>query len=161
MSSAVQGIVDVQALGLLRRAVSVIVATRDAALQPHVVRALGFRLDAATGRVAVLLDEAASSEVVADARANGQVAVVFSEPSTHCSIQLKGRDARIEPTHESDGEIVAAYVRRMVGELGSIGFPAELVQGLFGGPSGHLVVLAFTPTEAFEQTPGPAAGQQL
>lgn len=151
---------DVSALPL-QRAVSVLVATRDARNTPHIARALGLQAAPRPDGVALLLDGAAAADTLADVQANGQVAVVFSEPSTHRSVQLKGCDARVEPAGAADAAAAQAYIARMTQEIGQLGFPPELVAGLFSHDPAGLRVLRFTPVEAYEQTPGPQAGEPL
>jgi hypothetical protein len=48
-----------------------------------------------------------------------------------------------------------------VQELVSIGYTAELAAAVRGRAESGLIAIAFTPTSAFEQTPGPAAGARL
>lgn len=153
--------IDVSALPLLQQAVSVLVATRDAHNTPHIVRALGLQASPRRDGVAVLLDGSTAGDTLADVRANGQVAVVFSEPSTHRSVQLKGRNARIEPAAAADAATAQAYITRMTAEIGQLGFAPEMVAALFGHDAARLQVLRFTPDEAYEQTPGPQAGEPL
>lgn len=145
---------------LLARRVSIIVGTRDAALRPHVMRAVGFRL-AADGRwLAVLLPRSRSRDVIGDARANGRVAVVFSEPTTHRTLQVKGRDAVVLPCDAADRDLAARTLEGFVDELGRIGLTAEVAQTMLRHDD-DLVALQFTIAEVFEQTPGPAAGERL
>ncbi len=146
---------------LMRRPVSVLVGSRDAAHRPHLMRAVGFRVAADGSVLRVLLPAGRASAVLADIRANGEVAVVFSEPSTHRTLQVKGRDARVEPPGPDAAAIAADYLRGFSEEITSIGFPAIVAQRIAGTADEALVEVVFTPTEAFDQTPGPQAGCAL
>lgn len=149
---------------LLQRAVSVIVGSRDAANRPHVVRALGYRMhDAARPErgLTIFLDGVGAAQVIADVRDNGQVAVVFSQPSTHQSVQFKGAAARIEPLQPGDAERVQAYIRAMTDEICSLGYPGQLVPAMFSHDPERLINLSFVPDQAFEQSPGVLAGQAI
>jgi hypothetical protein len=149
---------------LLRRSVSVIVGTRDAGNRPHVVRALGYRVHpsgAPTNGLTIFLDRAVAEPVVADVRDNGQVAVVFSEPSTHKTVQFKSASARIEPQQPGDAALVLDYVERIVIEICSLGYPSEVIAGMFAHQPDSLINLSFVPDQAFDQTPGALAGQPL
>lgn len=145
---------------LMARPVSIIVGTSNAAHQPHVTQAAGGRL-AEDGRgVTVLLPRTGSEQVIADLQANGRIAVVFSEPTTHQTLQLKGRDAVVgacTPQHEA---LAARYLEGFIDEIGRLGFTAELAHTILCREGG-LVPVHFTPDEAFEQTPGPSAGARL
>lgn len=148
------------AAALLARRTSIIVGTRDAAHQPHLVRAVGCRIEAGSRKLRVLLPADGSASLLADLASNGCIAVVLSEPSTHRTLQVKGIDASVEDATPEDFELAARYLEGFVDEIGTLGFPAAVAQTMlrFDGP---LQVVRFTPTEGFEQTPGPAAGHRL
>lgn len=144
----------------MARRVSIIVGTRDAALRPHVMRAVGARLADDRRRLTVLLPEAGSADVLADLRANGRIAVVFSEPTTHHTLQVKGDDAVVAACGPDDRELAARTLEGFVGEIATLGFAPEVAHTLLGHDD-DLVAVQFTIAEAFEQTPGPAAGERL
>jgi hypothetical protein len=94
---------------LIGRRVSVIVASRDAAHRPHLMRAVGRRLSADLRRVTMSMAAASSAAVLAGLRANGLIAVVFSEPSTHRTVPLKGSDAVVAAIESGDETLVQTY----------------------------------------------------
>lgn len=141
--------------------VSIIVAGRDVELRPHLMRAVGCRLEADSPLVSILLARSTCRQLLADLASNGQIAVVFSQPSTHRSLQLKGIDARVGPAEAGDAECAADYVRRLVFDIASIGFDERLVRAMLSHSPDDLVAVAFTPVAAYDQTPGPRAGQSL
>jgi hypothetical protein len=80
--------------------VSTILASRDAALAPHMTRACGVRVIDET-HVCVLLPHATSAAVFADLAVHADVALSVSSPASFHAIQLKGRCVGItEPTPE-------------------------------------------------------------
>ncbi len=141
--------------------VSVIVASRSAALVPDAVRGCGCRVSRDRRRVTVLVEPSQAATVLADIAASGMVAVVFSQPSTHLTIQLKGTDARPVRVTRSDHEIAAAHRAAWVDDLCRIGYSRDFAEAFWGRPPRDLGAIAFTPSAAFQQTPGPAAGQPL
>jgi hypothetical protein len=145
---------------LIARRVSIIVGSRDAALRPHVMRAVGCRLSEDRRQVTVLLPEPSSRAVLADLRANGHIAVVFSEPSTHRTLQVKGEDAALVPGDARDAALAEQHLRNFVDEIGQLGFVAEVARTMLGHDR-QLMAVRFTVSAAFEQTPGPAAGEPL
>ena len=145
---------------LIGRRVSIIVGSRDAALRAHLMRALGCSLSADRRQVTVLINRRPAEQVLTDLRANGHIAVVFSEPTTHRTLQLKGIDAQVLQC-DDDGEALAErHLLRFTAELADIGLPAEVAHTLLTRDGG-LVALRFTVREAYDQTPGPQAGTAL
>ncbi len=146
---------------LLQGAVSMVAASRDADHVPHIGRALGCRLSGDRREVTMFLVASRCGELLADFRANGHVAMVAVLPSTHRSVQLKGIDARSVALAAEDPARVAAYRERMVIELGGIGHKPAFVRAAYAAETADLVAVRFTPTQAFDQTPGPGAGKPL
>lgn len=145
---------------LIGRRVSIIVGSRDAALHPHLMRALACSLSADRRQVTVLINQRSAEQVLADLRANGHIAVVFSEPSTHRTLQLKGVDAQVLAC-DADGEALAErHLQRFIDELAEIGLSAAVARTVLTREGG-LVALRFTVREAYDQTPGPQAGAAL
>lgn len=145
---------------LITGPVSIIVASRDARLRPHLMRAVGCRLSPDRRRVTVLLPEDGAREVLQDLRDNHQVAVVFSRPSSNRTVQLKGDDATVTPGGPEDEALAGTYLQGFIEEIGPLGHPSEVAHTLLGY-EGALALVHFTVAAAFEQTPGPTAGQPL
>ncbi|HXG29003.1 MAG TPA: pyridoxamine 5'-phosphate oxidase family protein [Nevskiales bacterium] len=161
MPSVTEFRLDAELAGFVTGGVTVIAASRDAGNCPNLVRARGCRVSPDGRRVTVFLDGPQSTSLLADWRANGRVAVVFTRPSTHRSVQLKGRDAAIEPLAEGDHAIVARYRDLLAEELATIGYGHGFTAALLAADHDALVALSFTPEAAFSQTPGPGAGAPL
>lgn len=161
MSDPLPPLVGPEQAALIERRVSVIVATRDAAHRPHLMRAVGRTLSADRRRVTVFLSASSSAAVLADLRANGLIAVVFSEPSTDRTLQLKGIDAVIAAVEPGDEARVQAYLHDFIAEIGQLGFAENVARTLLGVAPGDLLAVHFTPQAAFNQTPGPKAGEAL
>ncbi len=141
--------------------VSVVVATRNADHVPDVVRGCGCRVSKDRRKVTVLVEPARAGSVLADIEANGLVAVVFSQPSTHRTIQLKGTDARLVRIAAADRAIADRHLDDWTRELTRIGYRPEFAQAVHGRSEQGMVAIAFTPTAVFQQTPGPGAGERL
>lgn len=160
MSTVASQLIDAGQLQFISGAVSIIVASSNAANQPELVRAQGCR-PLRGGRLRLLLRDTQAAGLIGDIGRDGRVAVVFSRPSTHQSLQLKGSDAEMTTISRGDVACVAAYRRAMVVELERVGVLPALSLALLDGAAGRLVALDFTPTEAYQQTPGPDAGKPL
>ena len=81
-------------LAMIERGVSVIVGSLDAQLRPSVMRAVGSSVGPGEGEITVYLSRPQSRQLVQDIAATGHIAVVFSEPSTHRTLQLKASRAQ-------------------------------------------------------------------
>ena len=151
---------DVAHVTFIQGPVSVMVATRSAELVADVVRGCGCRVSRDRRHVTVLVEPARASTLLADVAANGMIAAVFSQPSTHRTIQLKGSDARVVRVTAADRVVARQHLREWSEDLRRIGFAVPFAAALHGG-AGVLAAIRFTPTAAFQQTPGPGAGQPL
>lgn len=128
---------------------------------PSAARALGCRISDDRLNVRVLVQAPQATELLADVRRNGALAVVFSKPSTHRTLQLKGGDAAPCPADADDLLAVARYRDAFVAETSALGHPAPLIRALLDCADEQIVAISFTPNAAFSQTPGPQAGQAL
>ena len=145
----------------MARGVSVIVASCDAALRPSIMRAVGSRVEADGRDITVYLSRPQSRQLLQDLAAVGHLAVVFSEPSTHRSVQLKTSRVEMRNASAEDAPVLARYLASMERELGQIGFAPAIPRALLSHRLEDVVAVRFTPEQAFEQTPGPRAGTQL
>ena len=141
--------------------VSISVGSANAALRPSITRGIGCRLAADRAGITVFVVAEQSREVLDDVGDTRRVAVVFSQPSSHRTLQLKGRDARVEPLAPGDRELIERYGRAFSAELGAVGFGPLFTHALIDSGGGEVVAISFTPCAAFDQTPGPRAGEPL
>jgi hypothetical protein len=111
--------------------------------------------------VTVFLSVQRAEQLLKDLRAGGAVAVVFTRPTTHQTIQLKGNEAAIVPLVDGDRELMRAYGSGFLEEIRAIGYRDPFASAMMMAVAEEAVGVRFTPTAAFEQTPGPQAGQRL
>ncbi len=128
---------------------------------PSIARATGCRLSADRRVVTLLLAATPGAALLDDVRRTGSIAVVFTQPSTHRTVQLKGSDARIVPLEPGDLERVERYVRAFAADVVPLGFTEAYMRALLACPADDLVAVQFTIAAAFSQTPGPRAGEPL
>ena len=146
---------------LLRTGFMVTVASRDAAHVPSVTRALGCRVSPDRRRVTVFLLASQSATLLRDLRTTGAIAAVFSQPSTHRTIQLKGSDATPGAVEPGDIALIEANAAAALADLALAGFPESFARTIFAYDAPDVVAVGFTPSTAFVQTPGPQAGRRL
>ena len=148
-------------IAMVDRGVSVIVASRDAALRPSIMRGVGSAISADGTQVTVFLRRSQSRQLMQDIEAGGGLAVVFSEPPTHRTLQLKARQATLRPASPTDQPQLARYLASMQCELAQVGYGPEFAAAMLSAPLEDVVAVQFTPESAFDQTPGPRAGIPL
>lgn len=153
--------IDPGQVAFMRGGVSISVASCGSDGLPQLVRAIGCSVSDDGCRVTVFVPEAKSQAVRRDIVANGAIAVAFTQPSTHRTMQLKSRDARVTALGPDDVRLVAAYRDAFVAEVGAMGFQEHMVRTLLACAPEQLVALTFSPGEAYSQTPGPHAGKKL
>lgn len=152
---------DAEQAAFIQGGVSILVAGRDPDNLPRLARAFGCRVSEDRRVLTVLLARYQSAGLLAAMRANRAVAVVYTLPSTHRSLQLKGDDATIGPIVPGDVERAQAYADSFAGELLSHGHTEAFCRALLWLDPGELVAVSFTPSVAFDQTPGPRAGERI
>jgi hypothetical protein len=148
-------------VALMAKGVSVIVASRDAALRPSVMRAVGSDIAPDGASVTVYLSRPQSRQLLQDIAATGHVAAVFSQPSTHRTVQVKASRAEIRNAGPEDAPRLAAYLASMEWEIQQVGFPPPMTRAMLQHRLEDVVAVSFVPAEAFDQTPGPRAGTRL
>ena len=142
--------------------VSISLASCSAALLPAVSRAKGCRVvRGSPGRLRLLVAASECPELIDAVRSTHALAVTFSHPTRHRTLQFKGRDARVDLPEPLDLAAAAAYERSFGETLAGIGFPRAFTHAFLSAGASDLQVLEFTPTDAFQQTPGPGAGTRV
>lgn len=136
------------------------VAARDAQNRPAVARGLGCRVSDDRRKLTVYLSTTHSAQVLQRLRVNDLIAVAVTRPKTHETLQLKGTVLDIVPLSDDDRAAMTAYQDSFVDELAQIGYRTEFTRTLLAG-SEDCVAVVFEPTEMFNQTPGPKAGEKL
>ena len=148
-------------IALIGKGVSAIVATRDARCRPSLMRAVGATITPDGRCITVFVSRSQSRQLLQDLADTGQVAVVFSEPLSHVTVQVKARDAQMRPAGVDDLPRLRRYLASMEHEVGCVGFDARFVRAMLAWRLEDVVAVSFTPSEAFDQTPGPKAGRPL
>lgn len=134
----------------------------DRSGQPQVCRALA--ADALTdGRMLILLAERAAPRVVAALRETAQVALLATSPRTNRTLHLKGRNARVTPALPEHADLLALRRATLAHEIAEVdGFAdAPFLEHWYGTAAQGLLAVHFSVVGAWDQTPGPNAGQPV
>ena len=140
---------------------SMSIATRNAQLLPAVGKALGCIVGADRGWLTVLIDGEQSAQITADISAGSPVAVVFSLPATHRTVQIKGAQATLSPASPTQQVRARLHVDAIVEHLVPLGYDEAALRMFFGFDPESLLAVRFAPTAVFAQTPGPRAGERI
>jgi len=147
--------------GFIQGGVAIVAASRDGGNAPNLARAIACRVAPDRQRVTVFLSRSQSGTLLDDIRLNRTLAVVFSQPSTHRTIQLKTVDAAVVDLAPGDAARMAEHAELVIADLKLLGYGDALLRALFGHVPDDVSAVAFTPSAAFTQTPGPGAGARL
>lgn len=129
---------------------------------PRVCRALAAD-ELPDGRLLVLVAERAAPQVVAALRETGRVALLATSPRSNRTLHVKGRDAFVAPALPSHAALLALRRATLARELAEVdGFEgAPFLDHWYGMPANALTAVTFSVAGAWNQTPGPDAGQAI
>lgn len=154
------GVLTTELAEFCQSGVSIITASCERDRRPVAGRALGCRIDVSgTVRLVVRSD---TNEAVRNAVSQGGgLAVTFSQPTTHRSIQFKATLAKICDPEASDQQLAAVQTAGFRAELVAVGYTETLASRYCSFEPDRLFAIEFVPVLAFVQTPGPGAGAPL
>ncbi|CAG0952971.1 hypothetical protein BURK1_00296 [Burkholderiales bacterium] len=141
--------------------VAMVVASSSAQRLPSQARAVGCSVSSDRRRVTMLLRRSQCAALLEDIARSRALAVVFCQPSTHRTLQIKARDAVAQPPASVDAAALSRQADGFHRELAPLGYSAEWTRALLGYAPDDLVAVSFTPLEIFSQTPGPRAGERV
>lgn len=153
--------IDAQRTAFITSGVSIVAASRGPGNAPVIARAAGCRASPDGRRITLFFAGSQAGELLEAIRATGAISAVFSQPSTHRTIQLKGADASAGALQPGDWEVIEAYAGAFAREVCPLGHSEQLVRALVWAPPEQFVAVSFSSAHAFDQTPGPRAGARL
>lgn len=145
-------------IAFIESGLSTLVGTRSADLMPESVRGLGAKGWADRRGLSVYVPAENGRRTIENLRNNGRVAITFSRPLTHVTIQVKGEVVGIREGTAADRGAVEIYRRLFGAHLAECGLSLHVSQRMRIWP---LVVIDVAVHEVFGQTPGPGAGDRL
>ncbi|WP_026076198.1 hypothetical protein [Noviherbaspirillum massiliense] len=161
MDVSSQPLIDADHAAFLQGGVSISVAATRHGPIPSQTRAFGCTVSSDRMQVTLFVGMDHAADLIADIRNRGPIAAVFSQPSTHRTIQLKAQRADVRQLSEAELRLVDAYRDAFVKETVAIGHAEAMVRAMLACAADELVAIDFMPTAAFSQTPGPRAGERL
>lgn len=159
--SLARPLLDAEAAEFLTSGVVLFASSASQSGVPSLAAASGCSVSRDRREVTIFLSRLEGADVLTDLEAGGPLAVVFSVPSSLKTLQLKARSATIRPFTPDDVPTLEHSEREVTRDFERIGFGGAYATQSFDEPRENLVAIVFTPTEAFDQTPGPRAGTPL
>lgn len=156
----VAGVLTEELAEFCQGGVSVVIAARSADGMPIAGVAKACRITP-EGRMRLFLTEPANRTLLSAFAQGSPIAATFSAPRNHRSIQVKS--ASVRQVDLGDGELaeIARQVKVFAGELVSSNYTPRFATAFTGYREEEIVAVEFLPDDAFVQTPGPGAGEQL
>lgn len=154
------GVLTAELAEFCQSGVSIVMASRDAAGRPVLGRGLASRVDG-EGNVRIIYRLPPNSSFHKAIAAGAPIAVTFTKPYSHRSIQLKSTRGVVVQPVQADGPAAFLQVRAFRDELVSVGYTEVFASGYTQFEPHELAALTFLPERAFVQTPGPSAGSAL
>ena len=129
--------------------------------RPEICRGLAARA-LPDGRIELVLNAEVGRPLLEAVAGSRRIAYVGSQPDTNRTLHLKGSDAeRFQPTPEHL-PLFARCRDRFIARVEPFGFSADTITGFwFAVGLEQLAGIRFTPDGAWDQTPGPGAGQSI
>jgi hypothetical protein len=128
---------------------------------PTLARVLGCRVTPSLQKVTIFIAASQAETLMNAIQSTGAIAAIFTQPSTHISVQLKGTDAAVGSVRPTDAQLSKSYIDAFVADVVPLGYSEDLIRALVASDPSDLVCITFSPAAAFLQTPGPRAGEPL
>ncbi|MGH8491905.1 MAG: hypothetical protein ACRERR_02185 [Moraxellaceae bacterium] len=145
----------------MQSGISISVASRDVRRVPSLARAAGCHVSADHQQVTLLLLPTQARQLLADIAASGVIAVVYSSPNTNRTLQVKGRLLSLQEATPSDAGLAQQHREAFAKILIPLGYAHDLAFAVHCQNTTGMMAVVFSPTDIFEQTPGPKAGTRL
>lgn len=142
----------------LESGVAVVIGTADERGRPGVVFGWGPRISEDRSHVTLFLERARAATPLANLASTGQIAMTVASPVSVRSVQLKGRWQGQSEATGNDLDWVQKHRDAFLIEASLVGDPPAGISNLW---MDDLLRIDFSVERAFDQTPGPSAGQAL
>lgn len=111
------------------------------------------------GRIEVLLPLSIGDQICAAVTGSGRIAYVAAQPGSHRTLHLKGNDAARVPVRPEHLPLFERCRDRFITQVEPFGFTRDTIMAFWYDIGlEQLGCLRFTPSGAWDQTPGIGAG---
>jgi hypothetical protein len=140
---------------------SITASSRNSRLIPSLSRVISCKVSENRDFITLYLAGQHAHQLLLDIKQSGSLAVVFSRPSSHQTIQIKGLNAKQLEVEPTDLAGIYRSTQAFCDDLQSIAYNPEIGRALHGCSEEQIVAIGFTPAMVFEQSPGLKAGHPL
>lgn len=138
--------------------VSILIGTRDAQAHPECMRGTGAVVAANRQAITLFVPEPTGARTIENVKNGSPVAVTFSRPMDHRTVQVKGAVRAVRATTPVEQQTAQRYLSAFVESLYAVGVSRALSRRMRVDPC---VAVEIAIGELFQQTPGPEAGKPL
>lgn len=156
----VAGVLTTELAEFCESGVSVVIAASTREGMPIAGRAKACRI-LPDGKMRLFLAEAFNAPLLMAFDHGSPIAVTFSAPHNHRSIQVKAHAVGRVELAEGDLAEVIRQVQAFEDDLVFVHYTRRFSQHYTAYRLEETVAIEFSPSDAFVQTPGPGAGEQL
>ncbi len=148
-------------LDFIHQGLSITAASRDARLIPSISKALACRVLPQSREICIFVNQLQAGRLLSDVASSQRIAVTYCLPSSHKTIQIKGKAARQVPLQPGDPDYCLHYTLRLARDLESMGYNPATVARYLHVDAEQLAVIRFQPDSVYEQSPGEKAGEPM
>jgi len=145
-------------VALIGQGAGICAVSRDVRLIPSLSHVLGCRVSAGRDLLTLYVNHGEARDFLRDAESSRRVAAVFSIPSTHQTIQIKGQLVSVQPVRDDDLAVIRRSIDAFTRDVATLGFSADYAHCVNAYIPGELVAVTYRPTHIYDQTPGVGAG---
>ena len=156
----VAGVLSTELAEFCESGISVVIAAATTTGMPIAGRGKACRI-MPDGRMRVFLAEAVNTPLLEAFDRGSPIAVTFSAPRNHRSIQVKAMSVRRVELEDGDLVEVARQVQLFEDDLVFVNYAQRFAAHYTNYRPEEVIAIEFSPKDAFVQTPGPGAGEQL
>jgi hypothetical protein len=138
--------------------VSILIGTRDPQFRPECIRGTGAVVAADRHSITLFIPEGTGERTIANIEGGSPLAVTFSRPIDHRTVQVKGAVRAVRPTTPGEQQTAHRYLSAFVESLYAVGVSRSLSRRMRVDPC---VAVEIAIGELFQQAPGPEAGNPL
>jgi predicted pyridoxine 5'-phosphate oxidase superfamily flavin-nucleotide-binding protein len=150
-------VIDAELKSFLEAGVAAQLGTASADGRPDAVNAWGPRVNP-DGSVSIFIDTVRAPRPLANLASNPRVAVVFADPVSYRSVQLKGRWRSTSKPSPAEDAWVERHRELLASTLALVGDDPQAKRNT---SFDDVTRIDFDVEHAFDQTPGPRAGREL
>ncbi len=154
------GVLTAELAAFCQSGVSIVMASSDTGGRPVVGRGSACLIGGA-GQIRILVRRPPNVHLLQALAGGAGLAVTFTRPTTHRSIQLKARGAQVDVPRAADYAAVAAQTGALGADIVACGYAEAVAAGYTTFERHDLAAVDFLPDRAFVQTPGLLAGSAL